>query len=79
MNMWGKKSKQLLGTRCKVLTKGHNYNALFFKAPRPWDSILGTQDNPYDATKSGPLCPQLGLDAKQIDHYVVRLIYIHIP
>ena len=52
-----------------------NKNFLF-KAPRAWDTILGTEENPYDATKSGPLCPQLGLDSKTIDHYVVRIIIL---
>ena len=47
-----------------------------FKAPRAWDTILGTEENPYDATKSGPLCPQLGLDSKTIDHYVVNIIIL---
>lgn len=34
--------------------------------------MLGTEDNPYDATKSGPLCPQLGLEQEMFDHYLVK-------
>ena len=40
--------------------------------PRKLNHILGTQEAPYDATRSGPLCSQLGLDAEVIDHYMVR-------
>ena len=39
--------------------------------PRKWTARLGTEVNPYDATKSGPLCPQLGLDPEIFDHYLV--------
>ena len=42
-----------------------------FQLPRKLDQVLGTEENPYDATKSGPLCSQLGLDAETIDHYLV--------
>ena len=42
--------------------------------PRKWTTILGTQVNPYDATKSGPLCPQLGLDPEIFEHYLVSFI-----
>ena len=41
--------------------------------PRKWTSILGTEVNPYDATRSGPLCPQLGLDPAVVDHYLVNI------
>ena len=33
---------------------------------------LGTETNPYDATRSGPLCPQMGLDQELFDHYLVN-------
>ena len=32
----------------------------------------GTETNPYDATRSGPLCPQMGLDQELFDHYLVN-------
>lgn len=33
-----------------------------FSQPVQLKSVIGTQEQPYDATRSGPLCPQLGLD-----------------
>jgi len=41
-----------------------------FSEPKAWNTLLGTETNPYDATRSGPLCPQMGLDQELFDHYL---------
>ena len=34
--------------------------------PVAFDGTLGTESSPYDATKSGPLCPQGHLDSQNL-------------
>ena len=62
------KRKQDLKKLCKAST----LSIFALQQPRKWTTILGTEVNPYDATKSGPLCPQLGLDPEIFEHYLVR-------
>ncbi len=57
----------------KCLKANVKDSLVFVQQPKLFDSELGTEDTPYDATESGPLCAQLGLKQETLDHYLVSV------